>query len=59
MIDRHDWRTPNGHRITMFREATAQRWRIAPVNIGAGAQFTPGFEGTVRSEKILRGQTAR
>ena len=43
MIDLHYWPTPNGHKITMFLEETALPYRIVPVNIGAGAQFTPEF----------------
>jgi len=43
MIDLHYWPTPNGHKITMFLEETGLPYRIVPVNIGAGAQFTPEF----------------
>jgi GSH-dependent disulfide-bond oxidoreductase len=43
MIDLHYWTTPNGHKITMFLEETGLDYRIVPVNIGAGAQFAPGF----------------
>ncbi len=43
MIDLHYWPTPNGHKITMFLEETALPYRIVPVNIGSGAQFTPEF----------------
>jgi GSH-dependent disulfide-bond oxidoreductase len=43
MIDLHYWPTPNGHKITMFLEETALPYRIVPVNIGAGEQFTPEF----------------
>ncbi len=43
MIDLYYWPTPNGHKITMFLEETALPYRIVPVNIGAGAQFTPEF----------------
>src|ERR1700735_969025 len=43
MIDLYYWPTPNGHKITMFLEETALPYRIVPVNIGAGAQFTPDF----------------
>jgi GST-like protein len=43
MIDLYYWPTPNGHKITMFLEETATPYRIVPVNIGAGEQFTPEF----------------
>ncbi|MDR3465685.1 MAG: glutathione S-transferase N-terminal domain-containing protein [Xanthobacteraceae bacterium] len=43
MIDLHYWPTPNGHKITMFLEETGLPYRIVPVNIGKGEQFTPDF----------------
>lgn len=43
MIDLHYWTTPNGHKITMFLEESGLPYRIVPVNIGKGDQFTPSF----------------
>ena len=43
MIDLHYWTTPNGHKITMFLEETGLPYKIFPVNIGKGEQFTPEF----------------
>ena len=43
MIDLHYWPTPNGHKITIFLEETGLPYRIVPVNIGKGDQFTPEF----------------
>jgi GST-like protein len=43
MIDLHYWPTPNGHKITMFLEETGVPYKIVPVNIGAGEQFSPEF----------------
>ena len=43
MIDLYYWPTPNGHKITMFLEETGAPYKIVPVNIGAGEQFTPEF----------------
>jgi GSH-dependent disulfide-bond oxidoreductase len=43
MIDLYYWTTPNGHKITMFLEETGLPYRIHPVNIGKGEQFTPNF----------------
>jgi GSH-dependent disulfide-bond oxidoreductase len=43
MIDLYYWPTPNGHKITMFLEETGLPYRLVPVNIGAGEQFTPEF----------------
>lgn len=43
MIDLYYWTTPNGHKITLFLEETGLPYRIHPVNIGKGDQFTPEF----------------
>lgn len=43
MIDLYYWTTPNGHKITLFLEEAALPYRIVPVNIGRGEQFSPEF----------------
>ena len=43
MIDLHYWTTPNGHKITIFLEETGTPYKIFPVNIGKGEQFTREF----------------
>jgi GST-like protein len=43
MIDLYYWPTPNAHKITIFLEETGTPYRIVPVNIGTGEQFTPEF----------------
>jgi GST-like protein len=43
MIDVHYWTTPNGHKITIFLEEAGLQYRVIPVNIGKGEQFTPEF----------------
>jgi GST-like protein len=43
MIDVHYWPTPNGHKVTIFLEEAGLPYRIVPVNIGKGEQFTPQF----------------
>ncbi|KAI2694394.1 glutathione S-transferase N-terminal domain-containing protein [Pseudomonas sp. TNT3] len=43
MIDLHYWTTPNGHKISIFLEESGLPYRIVPVNIGKGEQFTPSF----------------
>jgi GST-like protein len=43
MIDLHYWTTPNGHKVTLFLEESGVPYRIVPVNIGKGDQFTPSF----------------
>jgi GSH-dependent disulfide-bond oxidoreductase len=52
MIDLYYWTTPNGHKITMFLEETGLEYRIAPVNIGAGAQFEPAFLAIAPNNRI-------
>lgn len=43
MIDLYYWTTPNGHKITLFLEEAGLAYRIHPINIGKGEQFTPAF----------------
>jgi GSH-dependent disulfide-bond oxidoreductase len=43
MIDLYYWTTPNGHKITMFLEESGLEYKIHPVNIGKGEQFTEDF----------------
>jgi glutathione S-transferase len=40
MIDVHYWPTPNGHKVTIFLEEAGLPYKIVPVNIGKGEQFT-------------------
>src|SRR5271166_5932684 len=43
MIDLHYWPTPNGKKVTILLEEAAIPYRIVPVNIGRGDQFTAEF----------------
>ena len=43
VIDLHFWPTPNGFKITIALEELGLPYRIVPVDIGRGAQFTPEF----------------
>lgn len=43
MIDLYYWPTPNGHKITLFVEEASLPYRLIPVNIGQGEQFSPEF----------------
>jgi GST-like protein len=43
MIDLFYWATPNGHKVTMLLEETELPYRIIPVNIGKGEQFSEEF----------------
>jgi GST-like protein len=43
MIDLYYWPTPNGKKVTILLEEAAIPYKIVPVNIGRGDQFTPEF----------------
>jgi len=43
MIDLYYWPTPNGRKITIMLEEASLPYRVVPVNIGRGEQFTPEF----------------
>jgi GSH-dependent disulfide-bond oxidoreductase len=43
MIDLHYWPTPNGKKVTILLEECQIPYRIIPVNIGRGDQFTDDF----------------
>lgn len=43
MIELHYWPTPNGWTISILLEECGLPYRMVPVNIGRGEQFTPEF----------------
>lgn len=43
MIELHYWPTPNGWKISIMLEECGLPYRMVPVNIGRGEQFTPEF----------------
>ena len=43
MIDFYYWPTPNGWKVSIMLEETSLPYRLIPVNIGKGDQFTPEF----------------
>lgn len=43
MIDLHYWPTPNGRKVTIFLEEAGVPYRIVPVDITRGEQFSPAF----------------
>ncbi|MEC9345159.1 MAG: glutathione S-transferase N-terminal domain-containing protein [Pseudomonadota bacterium] len=43
MIDLYYWPTPNGWKISIMLEECGLPYRMIPVNIGEGQQFTPEF----------------
>jgi len=43
MIDLYTWSTPNGRKVSIMLEECGLPYRVHPVNIGKGEQFTPEF----------------
>jgi GST-like protein len=43
MIDFYYWPTPNGWKVSIMLEECGLPYRVIPVNIGRGDQFTPEF----------------
>jgi len=43
MIELYTWPTPNGHKVHIMLEETGTPYRVHPIDIGAGDQFTPEF----------------
>lgn len=43
MLELHYWPTPNGKKVTILLEELGVAYRIVPVNIGKGDQFTPEY----------------
>lgn len=52
MYELYYWPTPNGHKITMFLEEAGLAFRIQPVNIGTGEQFSPEFLAIAPNHRI-------
>ncbi|HEV7267756.1 MAG TPA: glutathione binding-like protein [Falsiroseomonas sp.] len=52
MIDLHYWTTPNGHKVTMFLEEAGLPYRIVPVNISKGEQFSREFLAIAPNNRI-------
>jgi GSH-dependent disulfide-bond oxidoreductase len=52
MIEVYSWATPNGHKVHIMLEECGLPYRVHPVDIGAGAQFEPGFLAISPNNKI-------
>jgi len=52
MITLYTWGTPNGRKPIIMLEELAQPYRIAPVNISEGKQFSPDFLALSPNNKI-------
>ncbi|MFG6416893.1 glutathione S-transferase C-terminal domain-containing protein [Roseateles sp. DC23W] len=52
MIEVYSWPTPNGHKVHIMLEECGLAYRVHPVDIGAGDQFTPAFLAISPNNKI-------
>ncbi|MCK6421001.1 MAG: glutathione binding-like protein [Aquabacterium sp.] len=52
MIEVYSWATPNGHKVHIMLEECGLPYRLHPVDIGAGEQFTPEFLSLSPNNKI-------
>jgi GST-like protein len=52
MIEVYSWATPNGHKVHIMLEECGLPYRVIPVDIGAGDQFTPEFLAISPNNKI-------
>lgn len=51
-IDVYSWPTPNGHKVHILLEETGLPYRVHPINIGQGDQFTEDFLSISPNNKI-------
>ena len=51
-IDVYSWPTPNGHKVHILLEETGLPYRVHPINIGQGDQFTNEFLAISPNNKI-------
>jgi len=52
MIEVYSWATPNGHKVHIMLEECGLPYRVTPVDIGAGDQFSPEFLAISPNNKI-------
>lgn len=52
MIDLYTWSTPNGRKVSIMLEECALPYRVHPIDIGKGDQFTPEFVAIQPNSKI-------
>ncbi|RZJ12811.1 MAG: glutathione S-transferase family protein [Rubrivivax sp.] len=52
MIEVYSWPTPNGHKVHIMLEECGLKYRVHPVDIGAGEQFAPDFLAISPNNKI-------
>jgi len=52
MIEVYSWATPNGHKVHIMLEECGLPYRVHPIDIGAGDQFSPEFLAISPNNKI-------
>src|SRR5512139_811883 len=52
MIEVYSWATPNGHKVHIMLEECGLPYRVHPIDIGSGDQFTPEFLAISPNNKI-------
>jgi GST-like protein len=52
MIEVWTWPTPNGHKVHIALEELGLPYKVVPVNIGAGEQFSPEFLAITPNHRI-------
>lgn len=52
MIDVYSWPTPNGHKVHILLEELGCDYRMIPINIRTGEQFSPEFKAINPNSKI-------
>ena len=52
MIEVYSWATPNGHKVHIMLEECGLPYRVIPVDIGAGVQFSAEFLAISPNNKI-------
>jgi GST-like protein len=52
MIDLYTWTTPNGRKISIMLEETKLPYKVIPIDLGKGDQFTPEFTKVNPNQKI-------
>src|SRR5262249_23329168 len=52
MIDLYTWTTPNGRKVSIMLEELELPYRVIAIDLGKGAQHTPGFQAVTPNEKI-------
>src|SRR5689334_13261481 len=52
MIEVWSWATPNGHKIHIALEELGLPYKLIPVNVGKGEQFSPEFLAITPNHRI-------